>query len=183
MGDPARSEAAGDHQQRLLVDLARIRLVVFDFDGVFTDNTVYVSEDGRETVRCWRSDGLGLAKLPPLGIQALVISTEVNPVVGARCRKLKLACLQGCPDKAEALERLAREKGLSSEELGTLVAYVGNDINDLGCLKMVGMPVVVNDAHPDVLPLARYRTRAPGGRGAVREVCDLLVAARAAQER
>ena len=152
--------------------LAAVRLVVFDFDGVFTDNTVYVSEDGTETVRCWRGDGLGLAALQRVGVQVLILSTEVNPVVTARSRKLRVECVQGCDDKRARLEALVRERGLTMDQ----VAYVGNDVNDLGCLEAVRVPIVVADAHSSVLPIARYRTERAGGRGAVREVCDLLAA-------
>ncbi|MGF1610049.1 MAG: KdsC family phosphatase [Kiloniellales bacterium] len=150
--------------------IRRTRLIVFDFDGVFTDNMVYVFEDGREAVRCWRSDGLGLARLRQAGLDMTVVSTETNPVVAARCRKLKLDCLQGCEDKGAALTGLLARRGLEAEQ----ATYVGNDINDEACLRLVGLPIVVADAHPDVLGLARYVTRAPGGRGAVREVCDLF---------
>jgi YrbI family 3-deoxy-D-manno-octulosonate 8-phosphate phosphatase len=148
----------------------RIRLVAFDFDGVFTDNTVYVFQDGTEAVRCSRGDGLGLEKLRVLGLDVVIVSTETNPVVSARARKLKLRCVQGCSDKHAALVDLAREMGISLAE----VAFVGNDVNDLSCLATVGLPIVVQDAHQEVLLLGRYRTRAPGGRGAVREVCDLF---------
>lgn len=150
--------------------IRRVRLVAFDFDGVFTDNTVYVFEDGREAVRCSRYDGLGLQKLPPLGLATIILSTEVNPVVSARARKLKVRCMQGCADKGVALDGIIGELGLTPDQ----VAFVGNDINDAGCLARVGLPIVVHDAHPDVLPLARFRTKAPGGHGAVREVCDLF---------
>lgn len=154
--------------------LGAVRLVVFDFDGVFTDNTVYVSQDGTEMVRCWRSDGLGLAKLKDAGIHAAVVSTETNPVVSARCRKLAIRCVQGCDDKLSAVRTLASEFGITLDE----VAFVGNDINDLPSLEAVGLPVAVHDAHADVLAVAAYRTSKPGGRGAVREVCDAIVAAR-----
>jgi YrbI family 3-deoxy-D-manno-octulosonate 8-phosphate phosphatase len=154
-------------------DLAAVRRVVFDFDGVFTDNTVYVSQDGTESVRCWRGDGLGLQAIQRLGLQVLILSTEVNPVVAARSRKLRVACIQGCDDKGARLDALVRERGLTMDQ----VAYVGNDVNDLGCLAAVRVPIVVSDAHPSVLAVARLRTERPGGRGAVREVCDLLVAA------
>jgi YrbI family 3-deoxy-D-manno-octulosonate 8-phosphate phosphatase len=156
-------------------DLAAVRLVVFDFDGVFTDNTVIVSEDGTESVRCWRGDGLGLAAVQRLGIATLILSTEVNPVVSVRSRKLKVDCIQGCDDKRARLLSVVRERGLTLDQ----VAYVGNDINDLGCLEAVRLPIVVGDAHPSVAQAARLRTTRPGGYGAVREVCDLLVAAHA----
>ena len=151
-----------------------VKLVVFDFDGVFTDNTVYVSQDGVESVRCWRSDGLGLAKLKRAGIPTAIVSTETNPVVTARSRKLAMRCIQSCEDKLAAVRALAVEHGLTLAD----VAFVGNDINDLACLQAVGLPIVVQDAHPDVVGAGVYRTTAPGGRGAVREVCDAIIAAR-----
>jgi YrbI family 3-deoxy-D-manno-octulosonate 8-phosphate phosphatase len=150
--------------------LRAVRLLAFDFDGVFTDNTVYVFEDGREAVRCYRGDGLGLQRLRRLGLPAVIISTETNPVVTARSRKLGLRCVQGVSDKRGVLEELVAELGLSLEQ----VAYVGNDVNDLPCLTCVGLPIIVQDAQAELLPLAAYRTTRPGGQGAVREVCDLL---------
>lgn len=149
-----------------------VRLVVFDFDGVFTDNTVWTDDAGNEWVRSWRGDGLGLERLRAAGIPTWVLSTETNPVVGRRCEKLGIPYRQGIADKQAALEALASEVGVA---LGDVV-YVGNDINDAGCLRVAGVPVVVQDAHPDVLPLARYRTQTAGGFGAVREVCDWLYA-------
>ena len=150
--------------------MGRIRLVAFDFDGVFTDNMVYVFEDGSEAVRCFRSDGIGLQKLTRMGIETVIISTESNPVVSARARKLKIQCVQDCEDKRAILEDIAQQKGISLSE----VAFVGNDINDLQCLTCVALPIVVQDAHPDVIPAALYQTKRPGGHGAVREVCDLF---------
>ena len=150
--------------------ISNIRLVAFDFDGVFTDNMVYVLQDGTEAVRCFRSDGLGLQKLEQLGIKTVIISTEANPVVSARARKLKIRCIQDCKDKRAALEGIAEESGISLNE----VAFVGNDVNDLPCLRCVALPIVVHDAHPDVIAHAVYRTTLAGGYGAVREVCDLF---------
>jgi YrbI family 3-deoxy-D-manno-octulosonate 8-phosphate phosphatase len=149
-----------------------VRLIAFDFDGVFTDNAVYVIQDGTEAVRCARSDGLGLQKLAALGIATVIISTETSPVVTARSRKLSVRCIQGCNDKLAALESVVAELALSLRQ----TAFVGNDINDLDCLKAVGLPIVVADAHEDVVPYARFRTSTRGGYGAVREVCDLLAA-------
>ena len=147
-----------------------IRLIAFDFDGVFTDNMVYVFEDGSEAVRCFRGDGIGLRKLQRAGIETMIISTETNPVVSARSRKLGIRCVQGCKDKRGALETIIQEMGLSLAQ----VAFVGNDVNDLPCLTCVGLPIVVRDAHSDVVPHAQYQTRARGGHGAVREICDLF---------
>jgi 3-deoxy-D-manno-octulosonate 8-phosphate phosphatase (KDO 8-P phosphatase) len=153
--------------------MRQVRLVAFDFDGVFTDNTVLVSQDGVEHVRCWRGDGLGLRMLERLGVQTIVISTEENPVVAARCAKLKIRCQQGVWKKGPALDAVLAEAGLGRDQ----AAFMGNDINDAACLQMVALPVVVADAHPGVLPYARLRTRTPGGLGAVRELCDMFVAA------
>jgi len=150
--------------------IRRIRLIAFDFDGVFTDNLVFVSEDGTEAVRCYRSDGIGLQKLKKLGIETVIISTESNPVVSARARKLKIRCVQDCQNKRAALEDIAHEKRIALSE----VAFVGNDINDLSCLKCVALPIVVQDAYQDVVPTALYQTKRPGGHGAVREICDLF---------
>ncbi len=154
--------------------ICRIRIVAFDFDGVFTDNMVYVLEDGSEAVRCFRSDGIGLHKLKKLGIETVIISTEANPVVSARARKLKIHCIQNCQDKRAALEDIAREKNISLHE----VAFVGNDINDLPCLECVALPIVVQDAYQEAVQIALFQTKRPGGHGAVREVCDLFESVR-----
>jgi 3-deoxy-D-manno-octulosonate 8-phosphate phosphatase (KDO 8-P phosphatase) len=147
-----------------------VRLIAFDFDGVFTDNRVYVFQDGSEAVCCYRGDGLGLDKLKALGIATVILSTEVNPIVTVRSRKLGIRCVQGCKDKRAALGGIVQELGFSLAE----VAYLGNDVNDLTCLAAVGLPMVVHDAHPDVVALALYRTQVAGGQGAVREICDLF---------
>jgi 3-deoxy-D-manno-octulosonate 8-phosphate phosphatase (KDO 8-P phosphatase) len=150
--------------------IRRIRLIAFDFDGVFTNNMVFVFQDGTEAVQCFRSDGIGLKKLKKLGIETVIISTEANPVVSARARKLKIRCIQDCQDKRAVLNDIARELNITLGE----IAFVGNDINDLTCLESVALPIVVQDAYRDVMPIALYRTKRPGGHGAVREICDLF---------
>ncbi len=159
-----------DLDPRLQQTICQIRLVAFDFDGVFTDNMVYVMQDGTEAVRCSRSDGIGLQKLKKMGIETVIISTEANPVVSARAQKLNIRCFQNCEDKRQTLESIAQEFGISLAE----VAFMGNDTNDEPCLNFVGLPIVVKDAHPDVVSLAHYQTKNLGGHGAVREVCDLF---------
>lgn len=154
--------------------LSKVRLIAFDFDGVFTDNTVYVSQDGVETVRCWRSDGLGLARLRNVGVQACIISTEANPVVTARAQKLKLPCKQGVEDKAAGILSTCAE--LQIEPQYTI--FVGNDINDIPAFQSIGIPVGVADSYPEIYPYILYRTQKPGGHGAVREICDLVFNAR-----
>jgi len=150
--------------------IRQVRLVAFDFDGVFTDNMVYVLEDGSEAVRCCRSDGIGLKKLERLGVKTVIISTETNPIITARSSKLGIRCVQGCDDKRDALEKIVAELGLSLSQ----VAFVGNDINDLPCLNCVGLPIVVHDAYSEAAAQAVYQTQADGGYGAVREVCELF---------
>lgn len=151
---------------------ARVDLVVFDFDGVMTDNTVSVDSEGREAVRCHRGDGWGIARLREAGVPMLVLSTERDPVVASRCRKLNLECVQGVDDKAERLRAILRDRNLDPSR----VAFVGNDVNDLGCMRAVGLPVAVADAHPEAAAHARLVLSRKGGQGAVREFCDLLLA-------
>jgi N-acylneuraminate cytidylyltransferase len=151
-----------------------IRLLVLDFDGVMTDNRVLIDQDGRETVWVHRGDGWGIARLREAGVPVVVISTETNPVVGARCRKLRIESVQGCDDKLAALQEVARAR---DTEAGS-IAYVGNDVNDLACLNWVGFPIAVADAEPEARRVAKRITNRPGGWGAVREVADWILAAR-----
>jgi N-acylneuraminate cytidylyltransferase len=148
-----------------------IELLVFDFDGVFTDNRVLVLEDGREAAWCNRGDGMGLSLLRATGLPIVVLSTEENPIVQARCRKLRLECRHALADKRAALVDLAREQHLDLSR----VVYVGNDVNDLGCMDAAGFAVAVADAHPEVLARADFVLTLRGGKGAVRELCDLLL--------
>jgi len=147
-----------------------LRLVVFDFDGVFTDNSVWVREDGVESVQCSRADGIGIARLHAIGMEMLVLSTEKNPVVGARCRKLNIPHEQAISDKGARLSAILIDRSIDPRQ----VAYIGNDVNDMGCLRLVGLPVVVADADPSVLPFARATLNQSGGHGAVREFCDAV---------
>jgi YrbI family 3-deoxy-D-manno-octulosonate 8-phosphate phosphatase len=145
-----------------------IGLIVFDFDGVMTDNRVYVDQDGRESVACSRGDGYGLEKLRNAGIPMLVLSKERNPVVAARCRKLQLECAQGIDGKAAYLARVLSERQISAGS----VLYVGNDENDIEAMNAVGLPVAVADAHPAARRVAKLVLHSTGGHGAVRELCD-----------
>lgn len=155
----------------LTIDLfSSVRLIVFDFDGVFTDNAVYVSQDGVESVRCWRSDGLGLSRLRSIGVQTFILSTEANPVVAVRAQKLKLPCKQGVNDKAAVILETCKELDIAPQE----TMFVGNDINDILAFQSIGLPVAVADAYPEIYPYVLYRTQKSGGFGAVREICDLV---------
>jgi YrbI family 3-deoxy-D-manno-octulosonate 8-phosphate phosphatase len=162
------------HRSTVLRLLSPIKLLVLDFDGVLTDNRVLVGQDSSESVLCHRGDGLGIEMLKQTNIEACVLSKETNPVVAARCGKLGLECIQGCDDKLTALRQKAKARYLRSDE----VAYMGNDVNDLDCMRWVGLPIAVADATDEVKTVARWVTTQRGGHGAVREVCELVVKAR-----
>lgn len=149
----------------------QVDLLVLDFDGVMTDDRVWVDQDGHESVAANRRDGLGINALHKAGVPMVVLSTEANPVVAARCRKLNLPVIQGLTDKTDTLKRLIQERQLDPSH----VVYLGNDVNDLPCFPLVGCAVVVADAHPDVIPQADLVLTHPGGRGAVRELCDRIL--------
>jgi N-acylneuraminate cytidylyltransferase len=149
----------------------KVDLLVLDFDGVMTDDRVWVDQDGHESVAANRRDGLGISMLHKAGVPMVVLSTESNPVVAARCRKLDLPVIQGLSDKSAALKRLIQERQLDPAH----VIYLGNDVNDLPCFPLVGFAVVVADAHPDVIPQADLVLAHFGGHGAVRELCDRIL--------
>lgn len=156
------------------VDLSKIRLLVLDFDGVMTDNRVLVDEEGREAVFCNRGDGLGLALLRKSLVETVVISTETNPVVAARCRKLDIKCVQASDDKLQALKAIAQERKISADE----IAYVGNDINDLECMRWARVTIAPSDAVDMVLSEADLVTPQSGGAGVIRQVVDWIMRAK-----
>jgi YrbI family 3-deoxy-D-manno-octulosonate 8-phosphate phosphatase len=150
--------------------LERVRFAVFDFDGVFTDNRVWVNERGEESLAFSRSDGLGLRRLDEVGVRYLIVSMEKNAIVAARAKKLEVDCVQGVDDKLSIVRDRAVDLGVALED----TAFVGNDINDAECLRAVGVPVVPADAWPEVKPLAHWVLSRPGGNGCVREFCDAV---------
>lgn len=150
-----------------------VRAVVTDFDGVHTDDTATIDADGVERVRVSREDGMGVSLLRKAGIPMLILSTEVNPVVRARADKLRVPVLHGIDDKESALRAWAEEAGIPLAE----IAYLGNDVNDLPALRIVGWPVAVAGAHPLVIDAARVVLRRGGGRGAVRELIERVLPA------
>lgn len=156
------------------VDFA-VDAVITDFDGVHTDDAVTVDQHGVEAVRVSRTDGLGVAQLTRAGVPLLIVSTETNPVVGARAAKLGVEVRQGVADKASAVRAWLTARCVPSAR----AAYLGNDVNDLAAMGAVGWPVAVADARPEVRRQARLVLNRPGGHGAVRELCDLVLATRA----
>ena len=149
----------------------QIQALVMDFDGVLTDDCVSVDQNGVESVRCSRGDGLGLNRLRKTPVTAMVLSKEQNPVVSARCQKLQIECLQGIDEKLGALQAWCAEQKMSIDQ----VLYVGNDANDIECLQAAGIGASPADAHPSALAAAQIRLQHNGGDGAVREVCDALL--------
>jgi N-acylneuraminate cytidylyltransferase len=149
----------------------KVQLLVLDFDGVLTDNRVWVDQDGHESVAANRSDSLWLNILREKGVEVFVISMETNPVVAVRCRKMNIPYIQGEDDKETALKKLLLERGVDPAH----AVYCGNDVNDLPCFPLVGWAVVVADSVPEVVRQADYVLTRPGGHGAVRELCELIL--------
>ncbi|WP_406208808.1 cytidylyltransferase domain-containing protein [Streptomyces decoyicus] len=154
-----------------LPTLDDIDAVVLDFDGTQTDDRVLIDSEGREIVAVHRGDGLGIAALRKAELKLLILSTETNPVVAARARKLRVPVLHGIDRKDLALKQWCEEAGIAPER----VLYVGNDVNDLPCFDLVGWPVAVAGAHDVVRGAARAVTATPGGSGAIREIAAWLL--------
>jgi YrbI family 3-deoxy-D-manno-octulosonate 8-phosphate phosphatase len=148
-----------------------IDAVVLDFDGTQTDDRVLIDAEGRELVAVHRGDGYAVAALRRAGYRVLILSTETNPVVAARARKLGVPVLHGIDRKDLALKNWCEEHDIVPER----VLYVGNDVNDLPCFHLVGWPVAVADAHPVVREAARAVSGVPGGHGAVRDIAGWLL--------
>jgi 3-deoxy-D-manno-octulosonate 8-phosphate phosphatase (KDO 8-P phosphatase) len=145
-----------------------LEAIVFDFDGVLTDNRVWVDTEGREMVVCHRGDGLAFDVLRALSLKMFILSTETNPVVARRAQKLCVPCLQSIGCKAEALRELSIEHQFS---LGHTL-FVGNDLNDLAAMDLCGYRACPADAHPKVRSRAHVVTSAMGGKGVIRELVE-----------
>jgi len=154
--------------------LSGIRLVAFDIDGVFTDGRFYLSNDGIESKAFSTQDGYGIRRLLEAGIEVAVISGRSSAAVDQRMAELDVRhVIQGCKDKTGAFVKLTGDLGISAAEC----AFVGDDIPDLPLLQEVGYSIAVANAVKAVRKHCHYTTRAAGGHGAVREVCDLVLAA------
>lgn len=154
-----------------------IRFIAFDFDGVFTDGMVYTDQNGVESVRCSRRDGLALVNMiPAAGIHACIISKEKNPIVEARARKMQIPCYQGvhgAGDKRAVFVDAVEKQGLTLAQ----AAFMGDDINDLSALEAAGLSVAVWDAHPLVRRSANLVTSSRGGQHAIRELIEIVLLA------
>jgi N-acylneuraminate cytidylyltransferase len=158
----------GDGAARMLVTP---KLIAYDFDGVMTDNRVYLSQSGQESVRVSRADGHGVRLIrEQLGVSQVIISTETNPVVQARAEKLQIPCLLGVEDKLSAVRDCAARAGVGLED----VLFVGNDTNDVEAMAACGQSACPADAEPEAQSVATVVLQSRGGRGVIRELCRLL---------
>jgi YrbI family 3-deoxy-D-manno-octulosonate 8-phosphate phosphatase len=151
----------------------KIDLIICDFDGVITDNRVWVDQDGHETVAAYRSDSVRVKELRAIGIEVMILSSEPNRVVEARARKMGVEAVHGVAlhEKGRIMHEILEQKNLKAEN----VIFIGNDINDLPCFEVAGWSVAVADAFPDVLRAADFVLSRRGGHGALREMCDLIL--------
>lgn len=156
--------------KKIYIDCGAIQLIVYDFDGVMTNDKVIVSEDGKESVMVNRGDGLAVSMIRNIGIPQLILSTETNKIVKARAKKLSVPVLSGIADKKKALRRYCHRNNIDLKK----VVFVGNDINDIDAMRIVGYPITPKDAHKTVKKNAKLITKAKGGEGVVRELYSVL---------
>jgi len=147
-----------------------LELIVYDFDGVLTDNKVNIDQFGNESVQVNRGDGLGVSEIKKLGIEQIIISTEKNPVVSIRARKLDISCLQGIENKKRTLTDYCNNNNIDLQS----VAYVGNDINDEEAIGIAGVTFCPADAHESIKAISDHVLKTKGGQGVVRELLDLI---------
>jgi len=150
------------------MDINKISLFVFDFDGVLTDNFVYVNENGQESVKCSRSDGLAFDALKKLKIPCIILSTETNKVVRSRAKKLGIEADQGSSDKLEDLTNISEKLQIPLNK----IFYVGNDLNDFHAMKMCGYSACPADSHPKIRSISDYSLNRKGGDGIIRELLE-----------
>jgi YrbI family 3-deoxy-D-manno-octulosonate 8-phosphate phosphatase len=147
-----------------------VKLLLYDFDGVMTDNKVIISEDGNESVVCNRSDGLAVAKIKQWGVPQAIISTETNKVVAVRAAKMDIPVVHGISSKKETVLAYCKELNVRPQE----TLYIGNDINDLEAMLVVGFPVCPNDAYKEIKKIAKLIVPVNGGNGVIRELLNVL---------
>ena len=152
------------------IPIEKIELIVYDFDGVMTNNKAIIDQFGNESVIVNRSDGLAITYFKKDNMPQLILSTEENPIVNKRAEKLKIPCIHGVWNKKEELEKYLKLNNINKDK----VIYIGNDLNDFEVMKYVGFSVAPNDAVKDIKDIAGYVTNAKGGDGVVRELWDMI---------
>ena len=155
--------------QNKLITLENIDAFIFDFDGVLTNDLVFVDQNGKESVICNRSDGLAFDVLRKLKKPSYILSTEKNPIVSARAKKLKIQAIQGVEDKVQELLSLAK----TNEYNLNRVLYVGNDINDYKAMKLCGYSACPSDSHEKIRSIATFVLQKKGGNGVIRELLEV----------
>lgn len=153
-----------------MLTLNNIELIVYDFDGVMTDNHLFLDENGKELVRVSRADGLGVSEIKKLNIKQIILSTETNTVVSMRAKKLGIPCIQGVDNKKEKLYEYINVRKINLFN----VIFVGNDLNDLEVMRTVGYKICPADAHQDIIDIADLVLKTKGGQGITRELLELL---------
>ncbi len=150
-----------------------IKMIICDFDGVVTDNLVITDQDGKESVTASRSDSMHIRKLREIGVEVMILSSEPNPVVMARAKKMGVEAMHGIgmQDKGRVMREVLEQKNVKAEN----IVYIGNDLNDLPCFEIAGWSVAVADAYPEVIRAADYVLTKTGGHGAIRELCELIL--------
>mgnify|MGYP001191284239 CR=1 FL=1 len=161
--------------------LKDIHTIIFDFDGVFTDNKVYLDKDGNEFVMCDRADGLAFDLIKKfitskgLNIDYFILSTETNPVVLSRAKKLNIKCFHGIKDKLKFVKDFFHDKYRSEDEIKNGLIYLGNDLNDLKIMDFCKYTVAPSDAHQQIIQKSKYCLSSRGGNGFIREFVEKLI--------
>lgn len=153
-----------------MINAKDIKLIVYDFDGVMTDNKVILREDGSESVIVNRSDGLAVSIIKKLGIPQIILSTEANRVVDTRAEKLGIMAIKGVGNKKETLLEYCRQNNINPLN----VLYIGNDINDLEVMKIVGYPTCPADAYDEIKQISKIIFEKGGGEGVIRELIKYI---------
>lgn len=151
-----------------MIDIEQIELFIFDFDGVLTNNLVYVDQNGSESVVCSRADGLAFDALRKLNKIAYILSTEKNNVVSSRANKLKVPVYHGIESKVEALNNIVQKHNTTLRN----VLYVGNDINDFEVMKICGISACPSDSHNKIIEISNIVLKKSGGNGVIRELLE-----------
>ena len=145
--------------------------LIFDFDGVLTNNRVYLDQNGCEIVACHRGDGLAFDVFRKIGLDTYILSTEKNPVVSVRGKKLKVPVIQGVGNKVDAINKLSCDKNIKLSH----ILYVGNDLNDLSAMRLCGYSACPKDSHPQIIETAKVVLQTNGGEGVAREIAEKIL--------
>ena len=153
-----------------LINFNKVKLIVYDFDGVMTDNKAYVDQNGSEMVQVNRSDGLAINIIKSKGFDQIILSSETNQVVNARAKKLNIQCMYGVENKRKQLQIFCEQRRYDLDS----VLFIGNDINDKEVMSVVGYPLCPNDAYKEIKEISCHVFMKNGGDGVIRELLELI---------